>query len=456
MVPQLPQNRAPKVPRAILFHMPGQDTEANSSPSKLVLSDDQTRSLSQAYGTPLYVFSEPVFRSRIRGFRDALLAQDPRARLGYATKANSNLAVLRIAASEGCLLDVASEGELEAALHAGVPGSSCYLHGNNKTEAEILLAIENKLDHIVVDNFEELAKHARLQTPLPLVLRLAPGVDPKTHAKIRTGQNDTKFGFPLDDETLDQALEQIKHAGLDWAGVHCHVGSQLMDGTSQREGALALVEAAARLQSKHELPLRLLNLGGGLGVAYLPNQSPLGFPDFQQSVVPDVRKALDAVNPDAVLMQEPGRALGADAGVTLYEVGAVKEVTTANGHKTYVVVNGGLADNPRPGLYSAYYTVNFIPQEPRDLKETKTVTVAGRHCETDTLFPDIELPADVQEGDLLQVLTTGAYNFSMASNYNRYPRPAMVLLRTEGSADIVHRPETWDEMFGRETVPEGL
>lgn len=423
---------------------------------KLVLSDPVARDLAAQFGTPLYVFSESVFRQRIRSFRQAFQAVEPNSILGFASKANSTLAVLKIAAQEGCLIDVASEGEFRAALAAGIPGSQCYLHGNNKSRQELCFALDNDIDHIVVDNFQELQTLAELGTKTKLVLRLAPGVDPVTHKKIRTGQNDTKFGFPVETEVIDRAAAFIKEHNLNLYGLHCHVGSQLMDEEAQLTGGVTLAEVGLRLKDHFGLTIQLLNMGGGLGVSYLPDQSPLTFDQFNQNVVPPVRAELNKINPSATIMQEPGRALAADAGVTLYQVGALKPVQIETGPKTFVVVDGGLADNPRPGLYNAEYSMSVVPQQDRDSAGIATFTVAGRHCETDILFPDVNLRSDVQPGDLLQVKTTGAYNSSMASNYNRYRRPATVLIREGKDPTIIQRTETWEEMIARDSVPEDL
>ena len=423
---------------------------------KLVLSDDAARQLAIEFGTPLYVFSEQVFRERIRAYTQAFSQVEQNFALGYASKANSTLAVLKIASQEGCLIDVASEGEFRAALAAGIPGDRCYMHGNNKSKAEICFALDNNIDHIVVDNFAELEALANLQTKVKVVLRFAPGVDPVTHKKIRTGQNDTKFGFPVEAEVIDRAASFVKEHGVNFYGLHCHVGSQLMDHEAQLTGGTILADVAKRFQDHHGLTTQLLNIGGGLGVSYIPEQQPLSLTDFNKAVIPPVRSRLNAVNPDATLMQEPGRSVAADAGVTLYRVGALKPVNVETGPKTFVVVDGGLADNPRPGLYSADYSMTAVPAESRANAPLNTFTIAGRHCETDILFPDVELRNDVQPGDLIQIQTTGAYNSSMASNYNRYRRPATVLLRTDGTSQIVQRPESWEEMIARDQLPEDL
>lgn len=425
-----------------------------SNDLKLILNPEQTRTLAQEYGTPLYVLSESVFINRIQAYNQALKSADSQTLLGYATKANSTLAVLKIAAYQNLLLDVASEGELHAAIQAGVNPTQCYLHGNNKSDQEIHLALHHKLHHLVADNFHDLERIGAAQSQIPITIRLAPGVDPITHEKIRTGQSDTKFGFPILTEVLDQIAIKIKELNLNFIGFHCHVGSQLLDPTAQISGGELIARATEMFANKHNLKTKLLNVGGGLGVAYTPDQTPLEFDSYNQKLCPPIREILNQTSPGATIMQEPGRSLISDAGVTLYSTGPIKQTNLADGtQKTYVSVDGGLADNPRPALYHAAYTV--LDPHPIDSKR-QIVTIAGRHCETDNLFPNIPLSTDLKTGDTLQVLCTGAYNASMANNYNRYPRPATVLLRLSGEPTLIQQKETYTQMFEREIVPNDL
>lgn len=417
---------------------------------RFVLDASLARQLADQFGTPLYVLDEAHFRGRIRAYREAFQAAYPACELSYASKANSTLAVLAIAHQEGCVIDVASEGELEAALRAGVPAAQCHLHGNNKTLEEIARAVEVGVGQIIVDNLEEIERLSLFRANLPpLVLRLAPGVDPKTHAKISTGQADTKFGFGLADGSAEAAVRRMLDLGLAPIGFHCHVGSQLLDPEAQKLGGSLIAEFARAMHEKYNIEVRYLNVGGGLGVRYRDEDEPMNVADYNRLVVGAI---LDRLGPNLrpTLGQEPGRSLVAESGVTLYRVGNVKHLPV----RTYVSVDGGLSDNPRPALYGAEYPVRHIPFEDRDTAELVPMRVAGKHCETDTLF-DVSLPGDVRAGDLLQVLCTGAYNASMASNYNRYPRPAAVLLTSDGPK-LMQRRETWDEMFGRESIPHHL
>ena len=413
------------------------------------LDAQAAEALAARFGTPLYVLSETHLRQRMREYREAAEAAWPRSEVTYASKANSTLAVLRIAHGERLKIDAASEGELRAALAAGVPAGECHLHGNDKSDEEIAFGLAQGVAHFVADNLPELDRYPK---GAAVVLRLAPGVDPVTHAKISTGQADTKFGFSIADGAAEAAVRKCLEAGLDLKGLHCHVGSQLLDPEAQRAGGEALARFAVDVAEKHGHKVRYLNVGGGLGARYT-DERPMPVADYCRLVAQAVREALDGAL-DPTLAQEPGRALVAEAGVTLYRVGVVKEVPSPTvGRRTYAVVDGGLSDNPRPALYGARYTVERAGGPPTP---PKTFTVSGKHCETDTLFPDVRLPADLAPGDLLQALTTGAYNASMASNYNRFRRPATVLAREDGTFALVQRREVWEEMLARESVPVGL
>lgn len=409
------------------------------------LTDEQARALASEFGTPLYVIDEQGFRARCRRFVSALKESWPGGRIAFASKANSTLAVLQIAHEEGCLIDVASEGELRAALAAGIPAEDCHLHGNAKSLAELQFAIESGIGKIVVDSFEEIAMLAGFKALPPLVLRLAPGVDPKTHAKISTGQADTKFGFNIADGSAERALAQCLEQGMPVVGVHCHVGSQLLDPEAQISGGEIIADFSRAMHERHGWKPDVLNVGGGLGVVYTGDETPMEVEPYFQRVAEAVEGALGGK--EVLLMHEPGRSLIAESGVTLYSVAVVKQLAD----KRYISIDGGLADNPRPALYGARYAAEIIPGSPRAATAPEPAWISGRHCETDLLIPEISLPGHIEKGDLLQMLTTGAYGSSMASNYNRYPRPATVLLRKDGPV-LVQRREAHDEMLAREVT----
>ncbi len=441
-------------------------TAAPVSDTRFRLSAAVAQELATRFDTPLYVIDEAHLRARIREYIGAFRAVAPKCELSFASKANSTLAVLAIAYQEGCVIDAASEGELRAALAAGVPANRCHSHGNNKTEGELHYGIEHGVGQIIVDHFGEIEMLKDL-TPssgtnrsgegeTKFVLRLAPGVDPITHAKISTGQADTKFGFNIVDGSAERATKRCLELGLPLIGYHCHVGSQLLDPEAQRSGGELVARFAVEMMNRHGFAATYLNLGGGLGVRYTDADEPMPVSEYNRLVVESVRKVLEGSGLDPVLGQEPGRALVAESGVTLYRVGVVKTVPAKEiGTRTYVCVDGGLSDNPRPALYGSHYTVERVSGTLGSQVGSR-VTVSGKHCESDKLFEDVELPGDVAAGDRLQVLCTGAYNSSMASNYNRYPRPATVLLRQNGEPALVQRRDTWNEMLAREVMPEGL
>ncbi|MBS1707876.1 MAG: diaminopimelate decarboxylase [Armatimonadetes bacterium] len=425
--------------------------------TRLVLTDDQVRGLAKL-GTPLYVIDEGHLRRRIRRYLAAFKSAWPNSELTFASKANSTLAVVKIAYQEGLLIDVASEGELRAALKAGVPASRCHLHGNNKKPGEIRFAIEQGINQIVVDNFEEIELIGGLEGKKPdIMIRLAPGVDPKTHAKISTGQADTKFGFNIADGSGEKALLRCLELGLDVKGYHCHVGSQLLDPEAQVSGGELLAQFATDMKAKHGYETQVINVGGGLGVHYVGDAVPLSVEEYCRQLVASISKALEPSGLRPMLVQEPGRSIIGESGVTLYEVGVVKTVPSpTKGHRVYVAVDGGLSDNPRPVMYGSKYDLVATSGDGRTFGPTRPTTVSGKHCETDMLFEDVMLPEDLRPGDFVQVLVTGAYNSAMASNYNRYQRPGTALVRESGEAVLVQRPESWDEMFAREILPEGL
>lgn len=425
--------------------------------SRLVLNDEEVRALAGQFGTPLYVVGEQHLRDRVRRYLSASKAANSNSELTYASKANSTLAIIAIVASEGCLIDVASEGELRAALKAGVPASHCHFHGNAKTQDELKFAFEQGVNQIVVDNFPEIEAISSTDGSCPdLILRLAPGVDPKTHAKISTGQADTKFGFNIADGSAERALTKCLELRLPIVGFHCHVGSQLLDPEAQINGGQILAEFSREMKKKHGFETKVLNVGGGMGIRYRDEDEPMPVEEYCQKIADGVQTGLEGSGLDPLLVQEPGRWIVGESGVTIYRIANVKSVPTKEGHRKYVVVDGGLSDNPRPAMYGSPYPVRWVSGDDRDAVPTEKTRVSGKHCETDTLFDDVSLPGDVREGDFVQVLCTGAYNSSMASNYNRYQRPATVLIRTDGSHSLVQQRESWDTMFERECVSEGI
>ncbi len=439
----------------------------NHTDSRFKLTDVQARELCEQFGTPLYVLDERTIRDRFRQYHNALDRVYGRTELSYASKANSTLAVLKIASQEGATIDVASEGELRAAMKAGIPASKCHMHGNNKKREELRFALDHGISHIVIDHFGEIEMIVDLiedrrndLTQLPykadFLLRLAPGVDPKTHARISTGQSDTKFGFNIADGSAEKALLDCLEREIPVDGIHCHVGSQLLDDEAQRAAGEFLAEFAAGMKSKHGVVVNRIIVGGGLGAQYLDDDEPLPIREYCERVVGGMTPILKKAGLEPIIGMEPGRSIVAEAGVTLYTVGAIKSVPISPSNtRTFVAVDGGLSDNPRPSMYDAKYAVGTVQAEAKSGTQM-TVTVSGKHCETDSLFVDVNVPSNIRAGDLLQVFTTGAYNSTMASNYNRYPRPGTVLIRHNGTYELIVRRDSWEEMFDKETVPGDL
>lgn len=414
--------------------------------------------LAERFGTPLYVFDADSARETMRRWMSAAAASAPETEVAFASKANSALAVLALARSEGLAVDVASLGELEAARLAGFSPERIHLHGNYKSRVELAAAVSLGLDSIVLDSMSEIDALIEVcserNATARVMVRLAPGVDPVTHIAIATGQEDTKFGFNISNGSARAAMEKIAaSACLDFAGYHCHVGSQLFDAEAQVSGAERL--AAFSLECEELVgPPRTLNAGGGLACRYTEHDEPIGIETYCTQVAEAALAPFRrAGRPAPKIGFEPGRSLVAEAGVTLYRAGPIKSVPIDESGKTrrYLSVDGGLSDNPRPQLYDAVYTAVNASRaaEPHSAE----FRIAGRHCETDTLIATALLPETTREGDIIAVLSTGAYNYSMASNYNRFPRPAMVLL-SAGQAEVVVERETIEELFARERMVE--
>jgi diaminopimelate decarboxylase len=391
--------------------------------------------LAREHGTPLHVYDEATLRARARAYREALAAYPGRARAVYACKANATVGLLRVLVDEGLGMDVASEGELAHALAAGAPPEGIVVHGNNKSDADVRAAVDARAGLIVVDHVEELDQVERIAAGAgivqPILLRITPGIEADTHAKIRTAHAASKFGIAPGDAA--QAIERAAaHAHLRLDGLHVHLGSQIRDlGTY-----LHAVDWLARFAPARDLPV--LDLGGGLAIPYTDGDDA---PDLREAVTATADAVAERFDPHPELVLEPGRSVVGTCGVTLYAVGAVK--TTAAG-VTYVAVDGGMSDNPRPVLYGARYQAWIADRA--DAPADAEYAVAGKHCESgDVLIERAPLPAP-RPGDVLVVAATGAYAASMASNYNGLPRPAAVLVADGRSRTIVRR-ETVDDLL---------
>lgn len=435
-------------------------TQRINERNHLEIGGCDTVDLAAEFGTPLYVMDEQLIRGNCRRFRAALESEYGDSGVAYASKAFVVTAMCALADQEGMWLDVASAGELYSAQQAGFPMDRVLLHGNYKTAAELEMAVELGVKYVVADSLGELealaAAAAARGVTQEVLIRCNPGVDPHTHRLIRTGQEDSKFGFNIKSgAAMDAIRRAISLEGITLSGVHCHVGSQLLDLAPFVEAAPVMADLMRQVKDETGADLGVLDMGGGLGVRYLPEQTPPSIEDFARTVSEAVKAAFQTSGiRQPMLLVEPGRSIVAEAGTTLYTVGPVKEVniSEAPGHKTYVAVDGGLSDNPRPALYDALYSA-LLANRAGD-QPGVTYTVSGRHCETDMLIPSVVLP-EAQTGDLLAVQTTGAYNHSMASNYNRFARPAVVFVM-DGKADLAVRRETLEDIVRCDVLPDRL
>ena len=441
--------------------------------------------LAHEFGTPLYVMSETIIRKRCEELHRVFLSRYPGTRVYYASKALQALDVLKIIKEEGFGVDVVSGGELYAALKAGIPPSDIIFHGNAKTDEELHYAISSGVGRIAVDNLEEIFRiereAKRLGRDQQVIFRVAPGVDSHTHRFISTGSLDSKFGIPLEPSEAERyvnALALCPH--VEFLGLHFHVGSQLLENTSHLAALEIVLSFAKRLSKEFGLKLEELNFGGGFGIRYLPSDKAPALADFLDPMMEMVQEWSRKENlPMPVCAIEPGRWIVGEAGITLYKVIAVKEIP---GVRTYVAVDGGMGDNIRPALYDARYHVETVSQgfsklpgemrkegnysEAGVMKEShgdkdlrtwnsskertpRKVTIAGRYCESgDIIVKDATLP-DPMPGDILAVYSTGAYCFAMSSNYNRVPRPALVIAKN-GNYRLSVQRETYEDLLKKE------
>lgn len=414
---------------------------------QLVFAGHRVSALAKEYATPLMLVDEERIRSRCRTYKKAMEDYLPAgSHPMYASKALSIRQIYRIMAQEGMGVDVVSRGELHTAVSAGFPMENACFHGNSKTDGDIEYAMDNGIGCFVCDGEDELTAVNRLAgrrgIRQKVLLRLSPGIDPHTHEKISTGRVDCKFGTAIE---TGQAEKLVGYAlsleNISLMGYHCHIGSQIFDPAPFFDGAEIMLRFAAAMEKKYGYLPQQLDLGGGMGVPYVAGDAAVDYAENIRRIglhVDALCKEL-GIQPPAIVM-EPGRSIVADAGITVYEVTAIKEIP---GFKNYVAVNGGMADNPRYALYGADYTV--LPVADMNRKADFLCTVAGSCCESgDLLQEDVYLPR-MQRGELLAVLTTGAYNYSMASNYNRIPRPPVVMVGKDGPYVAVRR-ETLEDL----------
>ncbi|MGQ0571832.1 MAG: diaminopimelate decarboxylase [Armatimonadota bacterium] len=412
------------------------------SSGHLIIGGVPAADLAARFGTPLHVIDETRMRANCRAYVEAMRTHAPGpSKVIFGSKALCTIATCQVAHEEGLGIDVVSPGEIYTALQARVPAEALFFHGNNKTPDEMAYGLEAGVGRFVVDNEYEMKTLDRLARErgrrVDILLRVTPGVEPHTHKAIQTGGVDSKFGFGMLGPSAEEAVRLALEApGVRLRGLHSHIGSQILELEPFLLAARAVIAFAAEMRSGG-LALEELNLGGGLGIRYLPEHEPPARDAYVQAMMDTARDLLSQYRmPTPTLIIEPGRSIVGDAGVTLYTAGAVKPIP---GVRTYVSVDGGMYENPRPALYGARYGAVVATRAAES--PTQRVAVAGRCCESgDVLIWDADLP-DVCEGDLLAVFATGAYTYSMASNYNRYPRPALVFAR-DGTAQIAVERET--------------
>ena len=414
----------------------------------LTIGGCDTVSLAETYGTPVYVMDETTIRNTLQQYKLSLENHYQNGgTVAYASKACSFKELYRIVNDEGCSADVVSCGEMYTAIQAGFPAERLFFHGNNKTEADLRMALSYGIGHIVVDNVSELHRLSRVAVSMEktaaILMRITPGIDAHTHDFVKTGQIDSKFGFTLENgEALESVGVALSLPGLQLKGMHCHIGSQIFDEQPFKHAAETMLGFLDQIRSKYQITLPILNLGGGFGIKYLATDAPLPCGNYMSLVAQALNAEAERLQyPLPHIVIEPGRSVVASAGVTLYTVGGVKTIPEI---RTYVSVDGGMADNPRYALYHADYTV--VVANKMNEPATNRVTIAGRCCESGDLLQENTLIAPCKEGDILAVLATGAYNYSMSSHYNRLPNPAVVMVK-DGISRVVVKGETFEDLI---------
>ncbi len=416
--------------------------------------------LAKQFGTPLYVFDEKYIRRMMSVYRDTLLKHyGNNGMVLYASKAFSCKAIYRIADEENIGVDVVSGGELYTALQAGFPAERIYMHGNNKLDYEIGEALDAGIGCIVADSFSELdkidAEAKKRGICQKILIRINPGVEAHTHAFVQTATTDSKFGFSITDGTAERITAYaLSKENLQMDGYHCHIGSQIFEKQSFVLAVEKCMYFAAKMKDKLGFNLKTLNMGGGFGVWYTDEDrkiSPEGYAEYLEALIATVKKKADELDMELpYLLLEPGRSIVAEAGVTLYTVGEIKDIPNV---KKYVAIDGGMFDNPRYALYQSKYTPVLANRANEESSEV--VSIAGKCCESgDIIAMNVTLP-EVKSGDILAILSTGAYNYSMAMNYNRNKIPPCILVK-DGQAEYIVKPQDYADITRNDVIPERL
>lgn len=412
----------------------------------LTIGGCDTVELAEKYGTPLYVMDEQTVRNNCRMFKKSIDENYESGLVLFASKALNCLQMCRIAKEEGLGLDCVSGGEIYTALKAGFPADKIYFHGNNKTTDEMIYAIENKIGTVIVDNhfeLEELNELAKERNVIvDIMFRIKPGIDAHTHDFIRTGQIDSKFGFALENGEAFEAVKAAKNmTNVKLIGLHCHIGSQIFMDTPFIEAAKVMMNFYKQIKEELYIELKALNLGGGFAIKYLESDEHFAYEMYMKEVANVIKDYCKENNLSVpMILIEPGRSIVGAAGITLYKVGAIKEIKNV---RNYVSIDGGMGDNPRYALYQSDYEV--IIANKADKPCDYTATIAGKCCESGDLIQENTKIAKPDKGDILAVLSTGAYNYSMASNYNRIPRPEMIMIKDKKPYVMIKR-ETYEDI----------
>ncbi|MBV7271694.1 diaminopimelate decarboxylase [Clostridiaceae bacterium UIB06] len=418
--------------------------------NNLYIGEVSTIELVKKFGTPLYVVDEDLVRNQCRRYYDSFKVKEKGNKVAYAGKAFLTLAMCQIIDSQGLCLDVVSGGELYTAWKSGFPMEKVYFHGNNKTLEEIDMGINLNVGRFVVDNFYEIEKINAIAKEKnkvqKVLLRITPGIEAHTHEYIKTGQIDSKFGFTvLNNKTIDAVQKAIELTNIELVGLHCHIGSQIFDTKPYEDEVEIMLALVKSIKDETGYQVEELDLGGGFGIYYTPEDTPKKIEDFCEVVLnkaENVAKELGMSLP--ILVIEPGRSIVGNAGTTLYTVGSIKEIPDI---RKYVAVDGGMTDNIRPALYNARYECVIANKVESSSKEI--VTISGKCCESgDILLNNVEIP-EAESGDILAVLTTGAYGYSMSSNYNKIPKPAVVLVKN-GEDKLICKRQTFEEIIENE------
>lgn len=423
----------------------------------LVIGGCDCVELAREFGTPLYVMDESVIRENMRLYKNAMdKYYQGKGLVLYASKALCTMALCKIAQQEGLGLDVVSGGELYTAMKAGFPMEKVFFHGNNKTQAELETALDAGIGRIVVDNTHELkmlnALCEKKGMKAQISVRVKPGIDAHTHDFVKTGQIDSKFGVALENGEVFEFAQQCKMLShVELVGLHCHIGSQIFDLDPFIETAKVMLGLIADLKERYGIIITELNLGGGFGIKYTKADDPVEYDRYIEAVSQTVKQVCEEKGiQQPFMLMEPGRSIVAPAGITLYTVGSVKEIKDV---RTYVAIDGGMFDNPRYALYQSKYS--FVMANKMSAPVSQKVTVAGKCCESgDLIGKDVELP-EVEAGDIMAVLATGAYNYSMSMNYNRNTRPPIILVN-QGKAKVIVKGETYEDIIRNDVIPEDL